>query len=68
MGRPKIASHLRRSKILPIRLSSAEFTQLQRAAERLDLSIGQFVRDSVAQYVKTKGKDGHRKGKEKKER
>jgi hypothetical protein len=68
MGRPRLAPHLRRSKILPVRLSTAEFVELERVADRMDVSIGQVVREGIALYIKTKGKDGHRKRKEKKQR
>jgi hypothetical protein len=66
MGRPKLAPHLRRSKILPVRLSAAEFVELERVADLADVSIGQVVREGIALYINTKGKDGHRKRKEKK--
>ena len=66
MGRPKLAPHLRRSKILPVRLSAAEFAELENLADRMDVSIGPVVREGIALYIKTKGKDGHRTRKEKK--
>jgi hypothetical protein len=68
VGRPKLAPYLRRSKILPVRLSAAEFAELERVADRMDVSIGQVVREGIALYINKKGKDGHRKRKEKKDR
>ena len=51
MGRPTIANHLRRTKIVAVRLSPSEFTHLKRLAARLDMPIGKLVRESVATFV-----------------
>ena len=66
MGRPPIPEYLRRTKMLPIRLSRRELAQLERAAEELGMSVARLLREGAVLYMKTKGKDGHRKGKEKK--
>ena len=65
MGRPPIPKHLRRTKMLPIRLSPAELAELERGAEKLGITVAQLLREGAALYINTKGKDGHRKGKEK---
>jgi hypothetical protein len=51
--------------MLPIRLSRSELAALERAAEKLGISVARLLRDGAALYIKMKGKDGHRKRKEK---
>jgi hypothetical protein len=50
--------------MLPIRLSRGELSELQRAAKELGMSVARLLREGAALYIKMKGKDGHRKGKE----
>ena len=66
MGRPPKATHLVRSKMLPIRLTSGEFDELEAAARRLGVTLADMMRDGARLYIQLKGKDGSSKGKEKK--
>src|SRR5436190_5458380 len=58
MGRPPKAKHLVRSKMLPIRLTSGEFDELEAAARRLGVTVAEMMRDGARLYIQLKGKDG----------
>lgn len=44
-GRPSLSDHDRKDKILKIRLKEHQFQDLQRASEKLKVSVSEFVRD-----------------------
>jgi hypothetical protein len=64
MGRPPLPDHIRRTKMLPIRLSVAELAQLERGAGELGITVADLLRKGAALYLRKKSKDGHRKQKE----
>ena len=66
MARPPKPKHLVRSKMLPIRLTAAEFREFESAAKRLGVTVADVMRDGARLYIQLKSKDGSSKEKEKK--
>ena len=66
IGRPPKPEHLRRSRMLPIRLTASELEQFEAAARRLGVSVADMMREGARLFIEQRGKDGHRKRKEKK--
>ncbi len=60
MARPPKPEHLRRSKMLPIRFTVAEYQALKSGAKRLDVTVSEVLREGAVLFLKTKGKDGSR--------
>ncbi len=57
-GHPK-PDHLRRGKMLPIRLTAAEWDQLKGAASRLGMNVSEILREGAKLYIR-ETKTGHR--------
>ena len=68
MARPSMPEHLRRSKMLPLRLTPSEWVTVEEASRRLGVSVADIFRDGAMLYIQRKGKDGSRKRKEKNKR
>jgi hypothetical protein len=68
VGRPSIRAALRRDRMLPLRFTEIESPGLEPGVEALGMSVTQLFREGAVLYIKMKSKDGHRTGKEKKER
>lgn len=64
MGRPLKPDQLRRSKMLPLRLTNDEWVRLEGAARRLGVPVAVILREGADLYIRTRGKDGSRKRKE----
>jgi hypothetical protein len=64
MARPLKPEHLRRSKILPIRLTAPELKSLEAASRKMGVTVAEIMREGAALYIETKGKDGSRHRKE----
>jgi len=54
--------------MLPIRLTADEIAEFESAAQWLGISVADILREGGRLYIKTRGKDGHRKRKETEER
>lgn len=65
MGRPPKPKHLRRSKMLPIRLTEAEFHKLDREAGKLGITVAELLRQGARLLIQMKGEDGSSTRKEK---
>jgi hypothetical protein len=51
--------------MLPIRLTQAEFNQLDREAGRLGITVADLLRDGARLYIQLKSEDGSSTRKEK---
>jgi hypothetical protein len=67
MGRPPKPEHLRRAKMLPIRLTADEMAELEAAAKNSGISVAEILRQGAALYIRKRGKDGSKKLKERKQ-
>ena len=65
VARPPKPAHLRRSKMLPIRLTADEYESLARGSQQLGVSVSDVLRHGAALYIEMKSKDGSPKRKEK---
>lgn len=68
MVRPTKPEHLRRTKTFAIKLTASEWSWLEASARRLGVSVAEMLRKGAKLYVQTRGKDGSRQRKEKKQR
>ena len=68
IGRPPKPDHLRRSEMLPIRLTTAEKDEMEAAARRFEVTVADLIREGVRLYIRERGKDGSRHRKEKTKR
>jgi hypothetical protein len=68
IGRPPKPDHLRRSEMLPIRLTVAEKDVMEAAARKFGVTVADMIREGVQLYIRKRGKDGSRKRKEKTKR
>jgi hypothetical protein len=67
MGRPRKSEDHKRSKLFPLRLSPRETEFFSRKARDLGESVASIFRNGGMLYIQTRGKDGSRKRKEKKQ-
>lgn len=47
-GRPKLAAHEAKGKIVPVRFSGPEFEKVAKAAKKADKTVSQWVRSTLA--------------------
>lgn len=66
MGRPPKPENLRRSKMLPLRLTEEEWNFLLTASRETSMSVSDILRSGARLFIEKKGKDGSRKRKDKK--
>ena len=52
MGRPPKPEHLRRDKMLPLRLTMGEWEELQEAASKLGVKVAEILREGAKLYIK----------------
>lgn len=50
-GRPKLAEHEAKGKIVPVRFTGAEYERVADAARRADKTVSQWVRSMLAAAV-----------------
>jgi hypothetical protein len=68
MGRPPKPENLKRSKMLPLRLTEDEWNYIAQASRETGVSISDILRKGAILFVQKRDKDGSRKPKEKKKR
>ena len=68
MGRPPKPENLRRSKMLPLRLTEDEWNCVLKASQETGISVSDIFRNGARLFIQQRDKDGHRKAKEKKRR
>jgi hypothetical protein len=47
-GRPKLAEHEAKGKIVPVRFAAEELERVYRAAEKADQTVSQWIRSTLA--------------------
>lgn len=50
-GRPKLAKHEAKAKIVPVRFASEEIERISKAARKSDQTISQWIRSTLAAAV-----------------
>ena len=50
-GRPKLAEHEAKGKIVPVRFTGAEYDKLSHAARKSDKTVSQWIRSTLAAAV-----------------
>jgi len=64
MGRPPKPENLRRSKMLPLRLTEEEWNSLLAASRETGITVSEILRSGAKLFIEQRGKDGSRKRKE----
>ena len=68
MVRPTKPEHLRRTKTFAVKLTASEWNWLESSARGLGVSVAEMLREGAKLYVQTRGQDGSRQRKERKQR
>jgi hypothetical protein len=50
-GRPKLAQHEAKAKIVPVRFASEEIERITRAARKADQTVSQWIRSTLSAAV-----------------
>lgn len=68
MGRPPKPENLKRSKMLPLRLTEDEWNYILRASQKIGVRVSDIFRQGAVLFIHERDKDGSPKEKEKRQR